>query len=345
MNKKRKSNLLLVTFDQWRGDWGDPYNEVVPLPTFKNLARNGWTARRCYTSSPHCVPARFSWITGLEPSQLGVTKNKAVDLPRDAPSIVRQIQEEGYYTALVGKTHWTRHDERYDLRNNLSLMKELGFNDVIEIAGPRALRRINCDLTEDWERNGVKEKQENDLRERYADGKSPKAWQVRESILPLDLYPDIWVANKAKDKLKTIPDDKPWMLWVSFVGPHEPFDTPRPWAGKNNSVKLPDAKRKPDWIAELPKRNELRQLSESWNNKLKPKEINECRHDYADHIQLLDKQLELIIEVLKQRKDYKNTAIVVTADHGELLETLKCYTRGVFLKELYTYHGFIRNHK
>ena len=108
MENNRNPNLLLITFDQWRGDWGDPYDEIVDLPTIKRISLCGWTARRCYTSSPHCVPARFSWITGLEPSQFGVTKNVAVNLPGDAPSIVRQIKKDGYYTALVGKTHWTR---------------------------------------------------------------------------------------------------------------------------------------------------------------------------------------------------------------------------------------------
>ena len=150
MREEKRCNLLLVTFDQWRGDWGDPHHEVVSLTSIRKLATDGWTARRCYTSSPHCVPARFSWITGLEPSQLNITKNVAVNLPGDAPSIVREIQQAGYYTALIGKTHWTRHDKPCDLRENKTLMREIGFDDVIEIAGPRALRRVQCDITEEW---------------------------------------------------------------------------------------------------------------------------------------------------------------------------------------------------
>ena len=32
------ANLLLITFDQWRGDWGDPHDPVVDLPALQELA-------------------------------------------------------------------------------------------------------------------------------------------------------------------------------------------------------------------------------------------------------------------------------------------------------------------
>ena len=131
MPARNPANLLLVTFDQWRGDWGDPHAPVVQLPALQQLAQQGWTARRCYTSSPQCVPARLSWLTGLAPSQLGVTRNLPVDVPADAPSLVRQLREAGWYTALVGKTHWTSHDGPFDLRDNAGLLEALGFNHVL----------------------------------------------------------------------------------------------------------------------------------------------------------------------------------------------------------------------
>ena len=40
--------------DQWRGDWADPAAPVLSLPALQSLAREGWSARRCYTSSPQC---------------------------------------------------------------------------------------------------------------------------------------------------------------------------------------------------------------------------------------------------------------------------------------------------
>ena len=34
-------------------------------------------------------------------------------------------------------------------------------------------------------------------------------------------------------------NDSPWLLWVSFVGPHEPFDTPFPWRGISKTIEQP----------------------------------------------------------------------------------------------------------
>ena len=82
-----KANLLLITFDQWRGDWTDQEQPIVRMPHLKEISAEGLIARRCYTSSPQCVPARMSWLTGLAPSQMGITRNCNAEIPCDAPSI------------------------------------------------------------------------------------------------------------------------------------------------------------------------------------------------------------------------------------------------------------------
>ena len=332
MGASSPANLLLVTFDQWRGDWGDPHHPVIALPALEKLSKTSWCANRCYTSSPHCVPARFSWLTGLTPSQLGVTRNVDVNLPPDAPSIVRDLRNQGYHTALVGKTHWTSHSKARDLREDLPLLKALGFDEVIEVAGPRALRRMQCALTDEWEREGVLDRQRADLTERYGNGHSPKAWSVRPSALPLHLYPDIWIAERSLEVLKTMPKDKPWLLWVSFVGPHEPFDTPMPWHGKNKKTKIPPPKAKPDWINNLPTDSVLLKQAKKWQGLLNEKTIDLCRRDYADHLQLLDDQLAKLITQLNKRVDAGKTAIAITADHGELLGDAGMLYKGTFLE-------------
>ena len=313
------NNLLLVTFDQWRGDWGDPYAPVLPLPALESLAQQGWTARRCYTASPHCVPARFSWLTGLAPSQLGLTRNASVDVPSDAPSLVRDLRTAGWHTALVGKTHWTNHAKARDLRDDLPLLRTLGFEEVIELAGPRALRRMSCALTDDWLAAGVLEAQRTDLERRYSKGLTAAAWAVRPSVLPNDLYPDLWIAERALEQLARMPKDQPWLLWVSFVGPHEPFDTPSPWHGQNRSQNLPAPWPNLNWVDQLPNNAELKQSQAQWRGQLKAESVNSCRGDYADHLQLLDDQLAKLITGLTRRSDNQNTAVAVTADHGELL--------------------------
>ena len=332
MPKPAAANLLLITFDQWRGDWGDPLAPVVELPALAQLANEGWTARRCYTSSPQCVPARLSWLTGLAPSQLGVTRNQPADLPADAPSLVRQLRGAGWHTALVGKTHWTSHDKACDLDHNRPLLQALGFAESLEVAGPRALQRLDCALTRAWTAAGMLERQREDLRTRYGTGHTPASWQVHPSVLPLELYPDCWIADRGLEQLAAMPIDQPWLLWVSFVGPHEPFDTPPPWHGRHRPEQLPPPQPTPPWLEQLPAGCELRRTQSSWADRLSPAAVQACRTDYADHLQLLDSQLARLLAALARRPDHNHTAIAVTADHGELLGDAGMLYKGTFLE-------------
>lgn len=326
------ANLLLITFDQLRGDWCDPTNPVVCLPALSRLGKDGWVVRRCYTSSPHCVPARLSWLTGLAPSQLGVTRNANVCLPPDAPSIVRSLRDAGWHTALIGKTHWTSHAQAGDLRDNLPLLQALGFNEAIELCGPRALRRMNCALTDIWQEEGLLQLYRDDLQSRYGPGLTSDAWAVRPTVLPTELYPDVWIADRARELISSMPIDRPWLLWVSFVGPHEPFDTPLPWHGLHASVPLPDPTPEPPWIRRLSEDCELRKAAEIWSGLLTAKAIMACRADYADHLRLLDDQLSKLLDVLDCRVDSGRTAVAVCADHGEALGDARLLYKGSFLE-------------
>ena len=329
---QKHCNLLIVTFDQMRGDWSDPTKGIVKMPALEKLSSKSWNAVKCYTSSPQCVPARFSWLTGLEPSQLGVTRNENVDLPGDVPSVIRWARDKGWYTELVGKTHWTSHQRGRDLRSNESLLKSLGFDNTIEIAGPRALQHISCQLTEAWKERGTYEKYLEDMKRRYKGGRQPEAWKVRPTILPNDLYPDIWIAEQAIRRIQYLPTTTRWIIWVSFVGPHEPFDTPKPWHGIHKDKILPNAIKSPKWLAELSETCELKKQWNGWQGKLSDYEIKELRKDYADHMKLLDDQLSKILNACEERSDRNNIAVLVTSDHGEMLGDMNMLYKSTLLE-------------
>ena len=329
-NPETTRNLVLLTFDQWRGDWCDPDHPIVELPEIMGLARNGWSCR-CYATSPQCVPARISWMTGLYPSQFGVTTHRNVDLPGTAPSIVRTLKERGWWTELVGKSHLTAHIRGRDLRDEEPRLQQLGFDRVLEIAGPRGLRHVSCALTDAWKKAGVLEEHRADLERRYASGNEADAWAVRPTVLPDELYPDIWLARQAEQRLRALPDDRPWLLWISFVGPHEPFDTPAPWSGHHRDADLPSPSTEPPWIHALPQGASARKARETWQ-RLDAASIDACRRDYADHLRLIDDQVGRLLATLSERPDAARTAVAVTADHGELLGDGGMLYKGTFLE-------------
>jgi len=318
-------NWLLVSFDQWRGDWfQQPW---LQIPHLKRFASKAWQPNSCITASPQCVPARASWLTGLWPSQIGVTRNCDHKLPHDSPSFVRRLQENGWYTSLVGKTHWHPHSRGVDLRDSSLLLKDLGFDECIEVAGPKALCEVSCDLTDDWiaYQPSLLDLYRLDLRERHNN-----KLLVKPSILPIHLYPDIWIANKSISQLTQLSKlSQPWFLWVSFPGPHEPWDTPEPWSFIHQENQIPSAAACPGWVYSQPKHSEYYLRQKEWDHELAYHNFTEVRFDYANHMALLDSQFGRLLDALPQSDQ---TVISVVSDHGELLGDSNLLYKGCFLE-------------
>ena len=114
------------------------------------------------------------------------------------------------------------------------------------------------------------------------------------------------------------------------MGPHEPFDTPRNWSKHKIDGDLPEPIKTKDWIMELDNSVELKKNHLKWHNRFNPEEASQFRQDYARNIMMLDEQVGQIIKTLKERSDIDKTDIVITSDHGEMLEITACFTRAHF---------------
>ncbi len=114
--KGGKKNVLLVLTDQQFADamscrMGSQY---IHTPIMDELAARGTLFTKAYTPHPLCVPARASIITGQYPHELGIMNlaayprlgnpGKLVDHQR-YPSIGTHFRNCGYATAYVGKWH------------------------------------------------------------------------------------------------------------------------------------------------------------------------------------------------------------------------------------------------
>lgn len=102
---KRRPNFLLIVTDQQRADHLGCYgNAVVRTPNIDAIAARGRKFERFYVASPVCMANRASLMTGRLPSLHGVRHN-GIPLSRDATTFVDLLQESGYKTALIGKSH------------------------------------------------------------------------------------------------------------------------------------------------------------------------------------------------------------------------------------------------
>lgn len=303
-------NILFLMTDQQRWDAMGCSGDWVQTPNLDRIASEGVQFTNCVTTSPVCIPTRLSLATGLYPHNTGVWNNMGHTLLAETPTWMQAMRAAGYRTSLFGKTHL--HPHSGDLRDREGLMNAYGLDDVNEIGGPRASARTLSHMTAMWEEKGAWEAYRADYRERF----STKPHLVRPSTLAFEDYADVYVGQQAKQYLQNYDRQEPWCCWVSFGGPHEPWDTPEPYASMYDPETMPPAIPRPP-VGERP-HGHLDRLMQRMNPKFEPGEIGRLRANYAGNVTLIDDQIGEIIEAIAARGELDNTVIVHTSDHGEM---------------------------
>ena len=306
-----RPNILFVMTDQQRWDSMGCSGDWVNTPALDRIAAEGVCFTQCVTTSPACVPARVTLATGRYPHNNSVWNNLKYTLPPAAPTWMRTIRDLGYRTSLFGKTHL--HPHQGDLRDREHLLQAYGLDDVDEIGGPRASSRVMSNMTAGWKDRGLLEAYRADFAERYA----RKPHMVRPSALPLEEYADVYVGQRAKCYLESYDRDQPWFCWVSFSGPHEPWDAPEPYASMYDPEAMPLPVPRPSDDHSRP-HGWLDYVVEHRSPRLDPGDEAAMRANYAGNITLIDAQVGEILGVLERRGELGNTVIAFTSDHGEM---------------------------
>ncbi len=312
----RPCNVLFIMADQFRRDALRHVGGFGRTDALDALAADGTTFENAVTNAPACIPARFALATGLLPGQIGVTDNSPVRLSPEAWTWTKPLAAAGYRTSVFGKTHFhqSAHASR-DLRDGLSLMRAYGFADVDEIAGPRSSAVVRSNISDAWERAGLWRAFVDDLSDRLA----TRPWLVRPSPLGLEHYYDTYVGRRARDYLAAYDRPEPFFCWVSFAGPHEPWDAPEPYDRLFREGDIPAAIPSDDGepvglVAE--QLNRARARGHALD--LRGDEIAALRANYAGNVALIDDLIGEIVAVLRSSGRYDDTLIVFTSDHGEM---------------------------
>jgi choline-sulfatase len=309
----KQPNILFIMTDQMRADALGCAGGWARTPNLDRLAAGGTRFQDCTTTSPVCIPARVSLATGLYAHNTGVWQNMPYTLSPESDTWMQRVRDAGYATSVFGKTHL--HPHRGDLRDREHLLHGYGLDTVDEIGGPRASARIGSHMTDLWEREGYLSAYREDYRERFA----VKPHVVRPSVLPFELYADVYVGRRSAEYLERYDEDRPWFCWVSFGGPHEPWDTPEPYASMYDPADMPAPAPRPETGSP---RRPAGVLDEKLGlypaGAVTAEDIRAMRANYAGNVSLIDEQIGEILAVVESRGEMENTVIVFTSDHGEL---------------------------
>ena len=324
---RKQPNILLIMSDQFRQDalsiMGDP---GCGTPALDRLARDGMLYTGCVTTSPICAPARASMLLGRFPSEIGVLDNSPHIVPCDKPNWVRSLREHGYRTSVFGKTHYYTYNGTYpDMRDMEGYLCKLGYDTADELPGPRVCGRIMSHMTSIWKDRGLLDAYQQDMASRYGRNQAI----VRPSIVPFGLYPDVYPARKACQYIEDCDPEQPFFMFLSFPGPHDPWDCPSAYRDKYPScgIRAPlgpmhDAAGRPRGIFD----------EEPEYDVPADDDIARIRMDYSAHVRLIDDMIQSVIDILQLKGLFDDTVIIFTSDHGEMLGDFGKLYKGNFMR-------------
>ena len=118
VNAAQQPNILWIITDDQRPDSIEAYNQAtigtsqselgfVMSPNINQLAKEGVLFTNAYSNAPMCTPSRASMQTGRYPFRNGHYKSfshQTADFVR--PTAAQTLRENGYGTAVIGKTGW-----------------------------------------------------------------------------------------------------------------------------------------------------------------------------------------------------------------------------------------------
>ncbi|MDP7396983.1 MAG: sulfatase-like hydrolase/transferase [Lentisphaeria bacterium] len=299
-------DVVVILCDQLRCDFLSLYGcRAIPTPNLDRLAREGVVFDRAITASAVCGPARASMMTGLYPAQHGVWTN---DLPfrpglRYLPECMNEL---GYHTGAFGKLH---HAPALDAK---------GFGTARQMEEGRLgadepyfkwLQTRHPEVTDIWNTDYT-----------------PQTMQFRFAA---EEHYEYWIASQAIDWMASIAADQPLFAWVSFQGPHGPWNPPRELRGCCDAALLPRVRTDKEGGASPIEQHRTGQDPEIVAPPLDPVRDNEAiRVSYAEMIAFSDRQIGRVLEALDKNGRLENTTIIFSADHGDMLGDFGLWGKG-----------------
>ncbi len=293
----KQSNILIFNPDQWRGDVaGYLGNPAAVTPALDRIVReDGVAFAQAFCQNPVCTPSRCSFMTGWYPHVRGHrTMHHLLHPAEGETNLLRVMHTHGYQVWWGGK-------------NDLMLKQD----DY----------RADCDVRH---RGGPCESMwmTNRSREWRGEPGDPRYYSFLVGQLPHsaghDHYHDHdWAQVEAAEAfIRSYDGTKPFCLYLPLTYPHPPYAVEEPWYSLIDRAALPPRARAPaDWqgkpslLAELAQRQNLTGFDEAW--------WAELRAIYYGMCARVDAQFARILQALRDKGLYDDTAVLFFPDHGD----------------------------
>ncbi len=359
-----RPNVLFIMADQFRTKTMTGLGDGIETPNIDRIREQAVFFSDAACTSPLCTPSRASLATGKMPHLCGVMVHDA-NLPLDQVTYYQLLRRSGYRVAVAGKTDLHKMDRSLGETSPMPVAYELGFTDPrwetegkmnaayfdLEVDGKieRVVRHYNR-KTKDFDDDAkygemipwgpyqrhLLAKDPEKLRALAKDYItkifSGKPYEVHASVLPEEDFLDNFIGDRACDWLREIDDEAPWHFFVSFAGPHDPWDPPKEELERLGDKIYPTTPSdnmagKPDWVVKR---------AHHQSDGMTEADLNNVKKHYDGAVQAIDRQIGRMLDILEERGLADNTIVIFAADHGELMGE-----HGLFEKDA-MYEGCLR---
>ena len=319
--QQKKPNILIITTDQFRHP---PVYETDEMRRWRrealtaetSLRDTGVSLDRHYPMSAACVPSRASYLTGQYPPLHGVSQTDGLaksaegkDMfwlsPDTVPTMGDWFRAGGYRTFYKGKWHASHpHIEAPDGKGFLQTV------DKDEKPIPENIATyLKADLLDGY---GFSEWV----------GPDPHGLGHQNTGTSKDAF----TATETVELLKRLDQDgsdQPWLTVCSFLNPHDisPFGVAAPKMGLHYDLdSAPHIPEPPTQHEDLSTKPACQQgYVDAWSKMFMPQPWIEAQRRFYYQLQLtVDKQIERVLDALRETHAYENTIVVFTADHGDM---------------------------
>lgn len=309
-----KPSILIVLFDQLQRAAMGCYGGAAPTPNWDRLCAHGARFDRAYCSAPLSVPSRASMLTGQFAHAHGaLCSGEGYDLVRPGiPLLTHRLLDAGYRVAYEGVCPvWGAPDDRGN--EQLTHFIERGF----PYDGHRRMLAAQ----------GGNPAATTPLVRTFDDDGREVQWTFSVPIPAvwtdsIEEIPDMQSARSIASFIRGLGPNESFAAWCSFGGPHPPLVVPEPFFSlfKASDMAVPAGfeplpPNEPPAISGTPGRQAIRDWT--WA------QWAPGAAAYMGYVAFVDHCLGVVLDAAKDR----DTLIVATADHGEMLGAHRLYQK------------------
>jgi arylsulfatase A-like enzyme len=313
MDTRQKYNILFVLTDQLNFKHLSCYgNDIVRTPNIQRLAERGLVFDNMYCTSPVCVPARTTLTTGLTPAEVGAAANYFPQR-QDCRTMPEYLKKSGYKTCVMGKLHWLPYEWEY------SHYDEAIDEAHLIAACLRDKAPYSKFIRDHYAERGLDHKAQLPDFTQLLDPAHEYDYDVLAGVspLPYDISPSKYLADRADDFFQRVKDDdEAFLLYWSALEPHHPYFPSREFSGLylDQIDEIRDR-----FILDTERKEPFCQDADFIASKLDKKRFDKVIDAYLGLITEFDHSLGLLLDSLEDNGLAKNTVIIFTADHGDMM--------------------------